>query len=485
MGLFRALNLLQAVEGQYTLGAELETILSSSLGREAEFGAMLGIRHMARRMAGNTVTMAAITSSDTAIKVVFEQTTQYNYRPIQEVSLDQAAMISTSTILNSLIAVVDNDVAWGYFSVSPYYEQNIVNILTTLIGLDPANYANITSLILDPSAMLDITLSNRAMKALVASSPAMAVVTQNSAAMANIAASNDAVLITANSDASMHLVAQSAIALAEVTPTARGLVLTVASAVIILGSYESAWDSIMSSSNQLSANIYGLLIVFGALDSTIFANVADIFSDTAASFAVANSKPAMMSILYEAEDATTAGITSVLDVMIASDNLGTVLGSLVAITEIASDVPTMNALIANATAFPILLTSSDAKAAIFASPTLIATMMTSGSDSLAAVQGLAASATVVNDAAIGTFKTVGVAGNIIILTGVMGSIVATTLNNTFRGDTQSDFTIGLPGTSLSSGPVDINLPFTNAVWDIASIAATAAGNVTITYVDFN
>jgi hypothetical protein len=67
----------------------------------------------------------------------------------------------------------------------------------------------------------------------------------------------------------------------------------------------------------------------------------------------------------------------------------------------------------------------------------------------------------------------------------MGSIVATTLANTFRGDGQSDFTIGLPGTSLSSGPLPINLPFTNMSWDIASIAATAAGNVTITYADFN
>ena len=145
----------------------------------------------------------------------------------------------------------------------------------------------------------------------------------------------------------------------------------------------------------------------------------------------------------------------------------------------------MDSLIRDRVAFPILLDSSVARAAIFASPTLVETMMTAGSDSLSTVKKLARTATVVNDAKIGTFKTIGIDGNIIILTGVMGSIVATTLNNTFKGDNQEPFVIGLPGTSLSSGPLNINLPFTNAMWDIASIAATAAGNVTITYVDFN
>ena len=41
MGLFRGLNLLQSVEARTTLGEELESILSSSLGRKAEFAVIV------------------------------------------------------------------------------------------------------------------------------------------------------------------------------------------------------------------------------------------------------------------------------------------------------------------------------------------------------------------------------------------------------------------------------------------------------------
>jgi hypothetical protein len=476
MGLFRALNLLQAVEGQVVLGAELETTLTNSPAQSAEFGAMLSTRHMARRMATNPITMTAITASDEAIRVVFEQTSVYNFAAIEKIAEHQAAMTATSTNVAALGAVVDNAVAWSYFSVSEYYEENIVNTLATIIGLDPAGFNNLADMISDSSTMLAISLSTRAMKALVASAPAMGLVTQSGPAMSDVAGNTVAMTIVANSDMSMRLIARSQTALDEVTDEARTLVIGVPSALKIIANYRPAWEFILSSSTTLASNIYSVLIVLGELDSEIFGSVADIFADTSASFAIANSTPSMMAILAE---------PTALATMIASDNLDTVLGSLVAITEITGSVSVMNTLIGDPIAFPIMLTSSAAKASIFGSSTLVTTMMTAGSASLASVQALAQSATIVNDAAIGTFKTSGITGNIIILTGVMGSIVATTLANTFRGDGQSDFTIGLPGTSLSSGPLPINLPFTNMSWDIASIAATAAGNVTITYADFN
>jgi hypothetical protein len=476
MGLFRALNLLQAVEGQAVLGPALETTLTSTPSRSAEFGAMLSTRHMARRMATNPITMAAITASDEAIRVVFEQTSVYNFAAIEKIAEHQSAMAATSVNLAALGAVVDNAVAWSYFSVSEYYEENIVNTLATIIGLDPAGFDTLAAMISDASTMLAISLSARAMKALVVSPPAMTLVTQSGPAMSDIAGNTAAMTIVANNNQSMALIARSQTALNEVTDEARALVIGVPSALTILANYRPAWTFILGSSTTLATNIYPLLIVLGGLDSTIFGSVADIFADTAATTAVANSTPAMMAILAE---------PTALATMIDSDNLATVLGSLVAITEITGSETVMNTLIGDPVAFPILLDSSAAKATIFASSTLVTTMMTAGSASLASVTSLAQSATIVNDAAIGTFKTSGITGNIIILTGVMGSIVATTLANTFRGDGQDDYSIGLPGTSLSSGPVAINLPFTNMSWDIASIAATAAGNVTITYADFN
>ena len=476
MGLFRGLNLLQSVEARTTLGEELESILSSSLGRKAEFGAMLSTRHMARRMAGNTVTMTAINASDTAIDIVFQQTSRYNYSAIEEVALNPDAMRSSSKVIQTLNTVVDNEYAWEFYSNSPFYEDNIINTISTLIGRDAASYDNIGELVSDPSAMYDISINARAMQAIVMSKPAMQSVTSNAAAMRDITNNINAMTITANSDLSMRLIAKSQIALDEVTDQARSIVVGVPSAIFILGANENAWDYILSTSTLLATNIYSLLIAFGGLDSSIYEDVNSIFADNAASAAIANSKPAMMAILYE---------PAALAQMVSSDNLSNILGSVIAIREITENIPIMDSLIRDRVAFPILLDSSVARAAIFASPTLVETMMTAGSDSLSTVKKLARTATVVNDAKIGTFKTIGIDGNIIILTGVMGSIVATTLENTFKGDNQEPFVIGLPGTSLSSGPLNINLPFTNAMWDIASIAATAAGNVTITYVDFN
>jgi hypothetical protein len=476
MGLFRALNLLQGVEAQTTSGTALETILAASPARESEFGAMLSVRHMARRMAGNPLTMAAINSSDSAIRVVFEQTSRYNYSAIEEITQNETAMLSTSTILESLGAVLDNPTAWSYYSTSPFYEDNILNTLTTIIGQDPANYATLSSLILDPSTMLAMSISARAMRALVASKPAMMIVTSNSDPMGFITGDENAMLTVANSDMSMRLISNSQVALDEVTDASRLLLIGVPSALFILGANETAWAWLLSTSTTLNSNIYRLLIAFGALDDDVFGNVADIFADTAASFAVANSKPAMMALLQE---------PAALATMIASDNLGTVLGSLVAIEEIAGSVTTMQTLITDSVGFPILLASSIAKEAIFASTVLFDTMMTSGSASFNAVAALAEPATLTNDASIGTFQSAGIDGNIIILTGVMGSIVATTLDNTFKGDTQAPHVVAVPGTSLSSGPVDIIKPFTNAKWDINSVAATAAAAISITYVDFN
>jgi hypothetical protein len=487
MSLFRALNLLQGIESGTVDGTALEAILSPSLARKAEFGALLSTRHNARRMAGNSLTMNVISASESAIEIVFEKTTVYNFRPMEQIAAHQASMLSTSTHLSSLETVIDNDVAWALYNTSSYYEANIVNTLSTLLGIDPTGFANIGEMITDSATFGNIATNTRAMKALVASTPAMTIVVTNGAAMADIATDNNAMTIVANNDAAVHLIALSQTALDEITESARVIVLGIPSALAIFASHDDAWLFILQTSTTLSSNIYTLLLALAGLDHDVFETIDDIFADTTASFAVANSKPAMVAIIEEKADAEAGSIPSAFSKLLTSNNLGTVLGSLVAIDLIVADEAIMDGLITIPSAFSILLTSSAAKAAIFASTTLVTTMLTSGSDSLATVQGLAQSVTVVNDALIGTFKTVGVSGKIIILTGVMGSIVATTLDNTFRSgdDAGTEVTFAIPGTSLSSGPVDILLPFTDAKVDVNSIAATSAGSVIITLVDFN
>jgi hypothetical protein len=487
MGLFRALNLLQGVEAQTTLGPALEAILSASTAQESEFGALLSTRHMARRMAGNPVTMSAINASDTAIELVFTNTSLYNSEPVKEVAKNSAAMANTSITLASLNAVTANDTAFGYFSVSEFYEDNILNILSTLIGDPVGTHASLAAMVANTTAMNAITLNTGAVKALAASTLAMTQVVLVGPAVADLAGNTAAITIIANSAIAVAIVGASTLAIDNLTSEARTIVTSVPSALAILGANHTGWQYILDTSTILDDNIYGLMIAFGGLNPATFADSASIFADATATAAVAGSHPATMAIITEEVDVNGdyVGVTSALELIIASDNLDTFLQSSVAMEHITPSVSIMTTLIGNAVAFPILLTSTAAKAAIFASTTLSTAMLTTGSDSLATVQGLAVSATVANDTVIGTFQTLGISGNIIILTGVLGSIVATETNCSFDGDNEPVFTIGLTGTSLSSGPKDINKPYTNAIWDIAAIAATAAATITFTYADFN
>tara|TARA_R110000868_G_scaffold7288_1_gene39812 strand:+ start:1544 stop:2974 length:1431 start_codon:yes stop_codon:yes gene_type:complete len=476
MSELRPLRLLNAVENGTVLGAELNTYLTDP-GRLAEITVLFAQRGQAKRIANGQTTMTAITSSLIATNAAFVQATNSNDTIVAAVVESALAMSTVSDSSSVLTKVSDNPTSWGYFSGSIYYESHIKKIIAHLSGVDPSLYGSTSLLILDPVSMGDISVSERGMRALVQSLPSVTILAGDSTAMALVAADSTAISLIAQKTSIMSTIANNVEAMDEIVARslATGIMASTPGAIQAIAANLTAWTNYLNGS-YFSANIKNIVANLAGLNPGDFSNIAAIFENEAASLAVAGNAKAMQAILAD---------TTSINALVSSSNLDTVLGSSIAMLEITGNISIMNTLISDTTAFPILLTSTAAKSAIFASPTLVATMMAAGSDSLATVQGSSQSATVVNDALIGTFKTVGVAGNIIILTGVMGSIVATTLDNTFKGDTQSPHVVALPGTSLSSGPVDINLPFTNAVWDINSIAATVAGNVTITYVDFN
>jgi hypothetical protein len=494
MGLFRGLNLLQSVEAGTTLGTgtgSLQEILENSAAQTAEFGALLSTRHMARRMAGNAITMTAITSSIDAINVVFQQTTVYNFRPVQEIASNQTAMGLVANNKEAMGAVVDNAVAWNYFISSDYYEDNLVAAISSLLDLTSSDYANVTELVSDGSAMFAIKSSIQGMKALVASTPAMAIVVNLQPTMEAIAGNSDAMTIVASNDAAMKLIANSTVALGEITDLARQIVIGIPSAVIILGNHNDtggAWDHILGTSTTLHLTIYPLLLLFGGIDGDAIGSVDAIFADVGASLAIANSKPAMMAIIYEAEnkDGAFSG-DSAFSKILTSANLGTVLGSVVAIEELVQSTVAMGLLMQDNTAFPILLTSAAAKAAIFASTDLKAAMMAEGSNSLATILGLGATYVgPTNNKVYGTYQTYGLAGNWIILTGRLGSIVATLTNvKISNGDGSDEVIHGVPGVALTSVYPTINGAFTDPQISVNAISALAAGTFTSTVVDFN
>tara|TARA_R110000796_G_scaffold104011_2_gene213525 strand:- start:3732 stop:5168 length:1437 start_codon:yes stop_codon:yes gene_type:complete len=478
MSELRPLRLLNAIENGTVLGAEFNTFLTDP-GRLAEFTVLFAQRGQAKRIANGQTTMTAMVNSIIAINAAFVQATKTNDTIVEEIVKSALAMSTIANFPDVLEKASDNLISWGYVTGSIYYENHIKNIIAHLSGVDPSLYGTTSLLILDPVSMGDISVSERGMRALVNSIPSSTIMAGSSVAMALVAANVVAINLVAQQTSIMPIIANSVFAMNEIVSrsTATSLMASNLGAIQAIASNPTAFLNYTSGSFY-ALNLKTVVANLAGLTPANYLDLGEILTDPTDALAVANSKSAIQAIL-----ANPAAINT----MLSSTNLDVILGSSIAMTEITGNESTMNTLISNTTAFPILLTSSAAKAAIFASPTLVSTMLT-GVDSSATVGALAQSATVTNNASFATYKSVGIAGNIIILTGVMGSIVATTLQNQFQsGDdagTRSPI-FNIPGTSLASGPIDINLPFTNAKWTVNSIAATAAANINITYVDFN
>jgi hypothetical protein len=499
MHLYEALNLLQSIETAGTDATQLETILTATInGSEsnaAGFGAFMNIRANSRRMAANTVTMAAINGSAKAIQLVFANTSEHNFSIIQEITKNSSAMSSVCSTLSSLEAVVANDVAWSYFKESSSYEPNIIKVLCTLVGTVPSLFNSVADVIADSTSMGAIASNPLAMKALIASGPAMSAAANNTLAMTDIVNEVPAITAVANSDSAMAAVASSQKALDEFLVSTRVILQNTPSALRVLAANASAWDHLMSTSATLTADIYSTLVALNNFDTAVHVDVADLFTDAIASTTVANSGPSMVAIIYEVGTATTAGVTSAMDKIIASENLATVLGSSSAIKNITANTPTMENLIANPIAFPILVASPLAKATIFNSDSIVSGVINTGtmfykmmnnSDARAVLASSAQSLTVTNDTLVNTFKSSGVAGNIIVMTAQMGSLVAATNVVTFQsaGVPATVFSKSVPGVSLVTSPVPIDRPYTDMELDLNVAAGTAAGNVNLTYVAF-
>ena len=477
MSELRPLRLLNAVENGTVLGAELNTYLSDA-GRLAEFTVLFSQRGQAKRIANGQTTMTAIVNSIIATNAAFLQATSTNDTIVAAIVESALAMSTVSDSASVLQIVSDNTTSWSYFSGSIYYESHIKKIISHLSGVDPSLYGSTSLLILDPVSMGDISVSERGMRALVNSLPTVTIMAGDSVAMALVAADTTAITLVAQNTSIMPTIANNVEAMDEIVSrsVATALMASNAGAIQSIANNSTAWANYLTAPT-FSANLKNIIANIVGLNASDYADVTAIFANETASLAVAGNQAAMQAVLSDSASIAT---------LIASDNLDTVLGSSVAMTEIAGSESTMNTLMSNSVAFPIVLTSALAKAAIFASPTLLSTMLTPSSDSLATVQALAQTKVgPTPDTSIGSFQSLGLSGNVIILTAVMGSIVGTLLDNYFKGDTGPTDTFGCPGVQAAVPPTAVNKGYTNVVWDVNSIAATAAAKVTVTYVDFN
>jgi hypothetical protein len=475
MPILKAIRTLNAIENGTLDSVSLETRLSN-IGLLAEFTNLLSKKGQAMRMASNELTMRTMTSSDLARKAIFETESRYNTISAQSVSSSILAMKVVSESIVTLNLIYDNPRSWNIFKVSQHYENNILSIVSLFAGVNASDYDDMEDLI-STSAAANVIASTRALSAAVESQATMEIIIDSPSAMNDIAASEEATRILGNSTLSVNLIAQNQNALAAATESARQILVGIPSALKIFVSYPSAWDFILSTSTVLTETIYPVIIALTGIDPTIYEDVESIFNNSVEIDKVARNAGVMAAIMYE---------TNTLDLLIASPHLDVVLANDVSMGIFAADEIVMSALIGNSVAFPILLTNPLAKSTIFTSSNLVSVMLESGSDSLSFLDSIKQTKVgPTPDTKIGPTQSLGVPGNIILLTAKIGSITAATIDNTFVGDTQPAAIFPCPGTHAGSVYPIINLPFTNIQWDINSIAATAAAQVTITYVDFN
>ena len=477
MPMLRAVRLIQSVEAGTTNGAEFNTLLGDA-GRLSDFTVILSMREQVRRLANSANSMSAIIASSIATDSVFAAASPDSKVAVEYMVKSPVAMPAITVSLSTLTTIIENDTAWSEFTNSVEYENNVLNTLATFIGDDPVNYTDLNDLITDATPFGTITTTPNAMEALVVSPSSIDIVVAAAARIQTLTAYAPAMTVFAGSDMSMGKFAAASIALAHITDAVREVLIDVPSSIVILGSVGTAWTEYLDGYTNFATDIHKILLALGGLDFGTFPTVASIFANAAASSALASNESAMIAILKDVSTHTA---------MSNSANLATFLASSVALPLITANDDVMTLLIANPTAFAILLTNTAAKAAIFASSTLKTTMMAEGSSSLTTILGMGVTYVgPTNNMVYGTYQTYGLAGNWIILTGRLGSIVATLTNvKIANGDLSEEEIFGVPGVSITSVYPAINKAVVDPQISVNAISALAAGTFTSTVVDFN
>jgi hypothetical protein len=539
MPMLRAVRLLQSVEAGITLGPALETLLADP-GRVSDLSNLLGMREQVRRMANSDVTMTAIIASPIAIDTTFSLTNPDSKVAVEYMALSPTAMTSISGSLPTLNIIVANATAWDTYTASAYYASHVLEVMHLFAGIDegpPLEHTTLIAFLDDGVAQAALVANPNTLRAAIKDPTTLAAISVHTNMLGDLMVDTPSLNIMVVDDPTMYVMVRSATALTAIgaVPAAKALIAATPSAIKI-SMAGPLWMAAITGSSTIEGNLRNVLV--NGLDLSTDLGTTDAAIDDATSAPIiAASTPAMQAI-NEVASATTSllaspllttylGNQATIDVLATNattmitlttiaaarpqilanpvsmaviaanitmignligdpDSLALLLANATAVATIAADEATMNTLIADATAFPSLLANATAKAAIFASPTLVATMATAGSASLGILQaGAVTHVGPSNNAIIGTFQDSGIPGDIITLTIVLNSIVATTTPVTLAGTNGTNSgALAVPGTSLSSGPIDHIGAYTDMTHDVGAIGATAATQPTFTYYQF-
>lgn len=383
----RSIRLLNAVEGGTVSGAQLEVFLSD-LGRLAEFKVLLSMRGQTRRMAASDVTVNALINSDKAIDAIFTEASTENATACRAIVAKDTAMASISLNLDSLIAVVGNEVAWDIFSTSGFYTLgafavNSKNAIATLAGVNPATFNTIELLFANPAARLAVTDSPSALKAVFAHNPSVGVLANNLTGMSNVAESVAAMNLLVNAPYAISVVANSTIAMGEITPVASAMSAIANSTIAMPAVYASAagWTAFKASTHFASVVPVTTAILAG-LDPNIFPSLASIIdspvalgavsANGGASQALAASSAAMLYLATSPSITAVVGNSTIMTAFAANSAAVVALAGGPAFSAASSSSLLMNAVGANTSALDALIANSSNYSLAIASPAVMA-----------------------------------------------------------------------------------------------------------------
>jgi hypothetical protein len=428
-------------------------------------------------MAGSTLTMEAITSSPTAINIVFASATKETSAACQAVVVSPMAMYSVANSESSLNVVGANPVAWGFFAGSAYYENNVRTTIANLAGVDPLIYPTVASLIADPLSMAAIATTPFAVSAVVASPAAIALVAADAVAMPMIAASPLAMVIVASSTSAMGTVANSSIAMTEIvsSPGATNIIANKASALGVISTTAPAWAAFLQGSN-FSANLPAIVANLVGISPAAYPSLASIIADPAALAKVAANKNAVTAL------ATSA---SALTALSTSPNLGIMLGSSTAMSVLGPNSAAMSSFLGNSGAWAGLFSSSVAKGYMVASTDLVNAI--AGNAALITylkTKSVTTSATGIPDGnATALQPFAGVPEKLLTLSAKEVGIAATFSPYNFGGSPMTGSQAGATLSLTSTTSLAHVAGYTSMTWNLQAIGVTAATLPIITYVD--
>lgn len=476
MSTLRSLRLLNAVESGTVNSTQLQSFLTDA-GRASEFSVLLASRGQSRRMAGSTLTMAAIVNSPAAIDIVFKSAKAETSSACQAVVVSPIAMNSVSNSRPSLLILGANNVSWGLFNASTYYEVNVRTIIANYANVNPASYPTVASLIIDPVSMADISAEPFAMSAVVASPASTTLMASNSSAMSLVASNPIAIDIVAKQTSIMGIIASSTSAMTEIISrsTATNRVSSYPGAITAISKVPASWASFLSG-QFFASNIALIVANLAGISPTNFPTLASIIADATSLALVAKNTQAVQAL---------ASNTAAMNALAISPNIGIILSSSNSMAVIGPNTSAMSSFLNASGAWAGLFASSVAKGYIVTSTALVDIIATNSAlITYLGTMSVTASATGIPDGVVGAYQPfAGIPAKVLTLSAKEVGIAATFSPYKFGGSPMAGTQAGRELSLTAASNLTHIAGYTGMTWDLQGIGVTAATLPIIKYVD--